>query len=156
MSDPSKTVWLDILDDPYWGYFWADYLTGFSFSNTKDVWSFNPTPAITDSGSSCLVGPKSGIQTIERNVLKDVEIDFVDSDWGNVFSCSRYLKAGRLPNIQLKYGGYWFDVLPEDYVLDFDYDQCALCFNKQSEDMWILGDVFMRGWYHMHDYDSHR
>jgi hypothetical protein len=47
-------------------------------------------------------------------------------------------------------------MLPEDYTLDFGLDQCALCFNGQNEDMWILGDVFMRGWYHMHDYENMR
>jgi hypothetical protein len=88
MSDSNAIVWLPILNDYYWGYFWADYLSAFTLSNTSQVWSFNPTPAITDSGSSCLVGPKADITILERQVLKEVTVDFVDKSWGNVFSCS--------------------------------------------------------------------
>ena len=59
MSDPKDIVWLDILDDDYYGYFWTNYMYGFTLSNTDQVWSTKKTPAITDSGSSCLVGPKA-------------------------------------------------------------------------------------------------
>jgi hypothetical protein len=58
---------------------------------------------------------------LERHILKGVPIDFVDKGWGNVFSCS-YLRQGKLPKINFKYGGYWFDVLAEDYTLDFGGD----------------------------------
>ena len=58
---------------------------------------------------------------MERMTLKDVEIDFVDKSWGNVFSC-KYLREGKLPKIEFEYGGYWFEVLPDDYVIDFGGD----------------------------------
>ena len=122
MSNPADMVWLDILDDKYWGYFWTNYLTAFSVSSSSEVWNLDPTPAITDSGSSCLVGPSAQVKILEAATLKGVDIDFIDSSWGNVFSCSRYLKSGMLPNMQFKYEGYWFYVAPEDYVLDFDND----------------------------------
>jgi len=57
--------------------------------------------------------------------------------------------------MEFNYGGYWFEVLPEDYTIDFGHDQCTLCLSKSKDDMWILGAVFMRGWYHIHDYETH-
>jgi hypothetical protein len=66
MKNPSDVVWLPVLENKYWGYFWAEYMTAFTLGNSSEVWTFSPTPAITDSGSSCLVGPKSDIKILER------------------------------------------------------------------------------------------
>jgi hypothetical protein len=51
-----------------------------------------------------------------------VNVDFIDPDWGNIFSCQKYLKAGKLPIMKFKYDGYWFEVAPKDYTLDFGAD----------------------------------
>lgn len=122
MSDPRDMVWLDILDDDYWGYFWTNYMTSFTLSNSNEIWDLGPTPAITDSGSSCLVGPSNQIKILETQTLKGVNVDFIDPDWGNIFSCKKYLEANKLPIMQFKYDGYWFEVAPKDYTLDFGSD----------------------------------
>jgi len=93
MRDENEIVWLPTINDKYWGYFWTNYLTAIRFSNNSQDISFEKAPAITDSGSSCIVGPSAQITQIQRNVLKNVTIDFVDKSWGNVFSCS-YLRNG--------------------------------------------------------------
>ena len=61
-----------------------------------------------------------------------------------------------MPKIQFLYEDYWFEVLPEHYILEMGDDNCGLCFNESKDDMWILGDVFMRGWYHIHDFENKR
>ena len=64
MSNPKDIAWLDILDDDYYGYFWTNYMKGFSLSNTAEIWNFNATPAITDSGSSCIIGPSKAMKIL--------------------------------------------------------------------------------------------
>ena len=55
-----------------------------------------------------------------------------------------------MPSFELLFGGYWFKVNPEDYVVKATDSKCALCM-VTYDDYWILGDVFMRGWYSMHN-----
>lgn len=57
------------------------------------------------------------------------------------------------------YGGYWFEVLPEDYLIDVslasDGSVCALCLTSiDGFYEWILGDVFMRGYYNIHKHET--
>jgi len=52
-----------------------------------------------------------------------------------------------------------FEVLPEDYTVATDggLDECAFCLQGTTGySYWILGDVFMRGWYSIHDYENMR
>ena len=53
------------------------------------------------------------------------------------------------------------EVLPEDYVIDVSLAEnnslCGICILADSSfDSWILGDVFMRGWYNIHDATNKR
>lgn len=38
-----------------------------------------------------------------------------DSGWGFLFTCPN---TADMPTFELMYGGYWFEVLPEDYLVD--------------------------------------
>ena len=58
-------------------------------------------------------------------------------------------------SFELLYGGYWFRVNAEDYVVQESDRMCSLCLGYH-EDFWILGDVFLRGWYTMHDLTNMR
>lgn len=72
-----------------------------------------------------------------------------------MFKCRH---AKDLPSFHLLYGGYWFEVLPEDYLIEVSYDGrwCAICIIGMDVDYWILGDAFMRGWYNIHDHEHNR
>jgi len=63
-----------------------------------------------------------------------------------------------LPKLELLFGGNWFSVDPEDYVIEFNTytKKCSLCFSAANQDYWILGDAFLRGWYAIHDFDNMR
>ena len=41
-----------------------------------------------------------------------------DSSWDYLFDCD---DASLMPSFELLYGGYWFEVLPEDYIIDVGY-----------------------------------
>lgn len=62
-----------------------------------------------------------------------------------------------MPSFELLYGGYWFEVSKEDYIIEVDSTWCTLCMSPYSGlDFWILGDAFMRGWYNIHDHENMR
>lgn len=53
------------------------------------------------------------------------------------------------------WGGYWFEVAVDDYIVNFDGTVCAFCISD-SGDQWlsVLGDSFMRNYYIVHDMDT--
>jgi len=62
-----------------------------------------------------------------------------------------------LPNFSLNFGGYWFELTPEDYIVEVGTGICAMCLQSVSNyNQWILGDTFMRGWYNIHDHANTR
>ena len=114
---------------------------------------------ITDTGSSCIIGPSAEINSIQNRILKQIEASVsTDASWDYTFPCS---ERTNLPSFELLYGGYWFQVNVEDYVIDLSTSDstwgttCALCFSTYESE-WILGDAFMRGWYNIHDHDNLR
>jgi hypothetical protein len=50
---------------------------------------------------------------------------------------------------------YWYQLLPEDYIFDAspaqDESVCALAITANSEEFFLLGNSFMRGYYTIHD-----
>ena len=46
--------------------------------------------------------------------------------------------------------GYWLEMLPQDYIVN-QGDFCLFGFIENSEDYWVLGDAFFRGYYVIHD-----
>lgn len=56
MRDPSELVWLDVLNNDFW---WTNAIYGVTFelnSVFKEM-KFRQTPAMTDSGTSCIYAP---------------------------------------------------------------------------------------------------
>jgi hypothetical protein len=48
----------------------------------------------------------------------------MDANWGNLFDCS---EIGNLPTIDLLLDGVWFEMIVDDYVVNFDGTTCAFC-----------------------------
>lgn len=62
-----------------------------------------------------------------------------------------------LPTVEFLYGGYWLEMLPEDYVIyDSYYDACSLCIGDHGEETWLMGLAFLRGFYSTHDHKEKR
>ena len=63
-----------------------------------------------------------------------------------------------MPTLYLLVDGYWLEMKPEDYLLDAsdsgDKSVCIFSFTQNSDEFWLLGDVFYRGYYVTHD-DTH-
>ena len=110
----------------------------------------SPKPAITDTGTSCIYGPYSAVNTLKTEIESAVQGNIDDG----IFDCS---ERENLPTFELLFGEYWFEILPEDYVVPIfeDGSGCMVCMFDDS-DMWILGDVFLRGFYSIHDHTNNR
>ena len=62
-----------------------------------------------------------------------------------------------LPSFQLNLGGYWFEITPEDYLVELADNICAICMTgAETLDEWVLGSVLMRGYYNIHDHGNSR
>ena len=109
-------IYIDILSENYW---WSSNLTGFRWKGESTAYAISTGSfALTDTGSSCIVGPSGEADVIMRNILSVVEQStklYVDAGWNYIFSCP---DVSTLPSFELIYGGYWFEVLPEDYLID--------------------------------------
>jgi Eukaryotic aspartyl protease len=69
-----------------------------------------------------------------------------------LFDCS---EIGNLPTIDILLGGVWFEMLVDDYVVNFDGSSCAFCIkNSGYTDFAVLGDAFMRNYYIAFDYST--
>jgi hypothetical protein len=55
--------------------------------------------------------------------------------------------------------GYWLEFHPEDYIIVVENEGvmgCLLGFGASNAPYWLLGDVFLRGYYSVHDMDNDR
>jgi len=155
-------IYIDIQDENLW---WTEQLVGFRWSAEFDADQIeyeitSATDAITDTGSSCIVGPSGEIDYIKNtilNVIAETTTVETHAGWDYLFECPSSLDG--LPSFEMLYGGYWFEVLPEDYLIDVslasDGSVCALCLTSiDGFYEWILGDVFMRGYYNIHKHET--
>ena len=112
---------------------------------------------MTDTGTSCMIGPSAEVSAITDLLLANLSYYATDNSWGYLFWCSELTS---MPNLNMLYGEYWFEVRPEDYGVvvgtSGGENVCAFCFSATSINYWILGDSFMRGWYVIHDHQSAR
>ena len=60
-----------------------------------------------------------------------------------------------MPDFEILFGGYWMKILAEDYVVPVNsYGTCSICLFGTDRNYWLLGDVFLRGWYSIHDHTN--
>ena len=151
-------IYISIKSENYW---WSSDLTGFRWSDdsSNEYAISSGNYALTDTGSSCIIGPSEEADVIVRNIVSRFDKVYEDDGWGYIFSCPA--NDNDLPSFEFLYGGYWFEVLPEDYLIDITSNNsgvwCALCISSiEGFDEWILGDAFMRGWYNIHDHANLR
>lgn len=115
---------------------WSSALTGFRWdSSMTDDNEYAITSgefALTDTGSSCIIGPSGEADAIINNILN--ELDEVFKDFGRedyYFLCPN---NDDLPSFSLLFGGYWMEVLPEDYIVDIstaeDRTWCTICISS--------------------------
>lgn len=152
MRDPNELVWLDTIPNDFW---WSNFITGVEMRSIDDslkILRVDPAQKfLTDSGTSCTYFPEPYFSVILDAIKAELPNWFLDQ-YGDVgLPCEEMRNA---PTISFEMGDYWFEMLPEDYVIDM-WGQCWLClFENSWDEYWLLGDTFLRGYYSVHDYET--
>ena len=124
--------------------------------NDSTEYKIDTISALTDTGTSCIIGPTSAVASIRNQILNLATNVSTSSSWDYLFDCS---SKSAFPEFELLYGGYWFKVTADDYTIEVSSSSstCALCLSAYDNlSYWILGDAFMRGWYNIHDHGNLR
>lgn len=154
MNNPSELVEMSALDN----FWWAQSITGLKFGEGESALAFS-IPAefcMTDTGTSLVYIPESMFNTFINRLLENVDENIYQADGDDILTLCQ---PSSYPTISILYGSYWAEILPEDYVLDVslagDESICMIGFTYQGDDEgWMLGDVFLRGFYATHDMDT--
>jgi len=149
-----SVTYIDINSENYW---WAADLTGFRFSGESEYAITTGSYSLTDTGSSCIIGPAEEADRILKLIVTRLPKVYENDGWGYIFECPA--NYSDLPMFEFLYGGYWMEVHPDDYIIDVSANGtwCSVCISSVAGfNEWILGDAFMRGWYNIHDHDNWR
>ena len=71
--------------------YWTNTVSGVRWttnSNDKTEYKLNANDAIIDSGSSCIVGPKSDINFIRNTILNQIQGVSTSTSWDYQFACA--------------------------------------------------------------------
>lgn len=129
----------DVISDSYW----VVEMNGISVgSKSLGLCSSQSCAAIIDSGTSLIAGPQAAVSKIIK------QIGTVPTNCKNLAS---------LPTVSFDLAGTAMTLTGADYVIkDPDTGKCMLGIQAISQDMWILGDVFMRKYYIYFDRENNR
>jgi len=139
-------TWVNLLAATYWEI----TLGQFNVGGTNYIGS-SGTKAIVDSGTSILTGPSDVVKQIANQIgAKEI----IAGEY--MVAC----KYDTLPNFDFTIDGKVYTLTPEDYLIP-DGDLClmglmGLDIPAPTGPLWILGDVFMRKYYTVFDYENKR
>jgi hypothetical protein len=136
--------WVNLLAATYWEI----TMDGLSINGQSMAGS---SKAIVDSGTSMLTGPTAVVADIAKAIGAKPLI------------AGEYIVAcdyDTLPNFDFTIDGKVYTLSARDYLLP-DGDLCILGLMgmdipEPTGPLWILGDIFMRKYYTVFDYDNHR
>ena len=104
---------------------------------------------IVDSGTSLMTGPVDDIKALAEKVGAR---SFIEGEY--LISCD----TSKLPDIDFVLNGETYTLSGEDYIIQ-DGPICLWAFMgmdipEPAGPLWIMGDVFMRKYYSVFDYDN--
>jgi len=131
--------------------YWSVSLDSMSVGSSKLDLAYKV--AILDTGSSLIVVPAADAYSLldAMDAAGDCGVD----DNGNLLcDCTTY-QATDYPDWTFELGQHSFSLSPEDYFWQ-DSGLCLLLVQGSTMPIWILGDVFLRKYYTVHDMDQAR
>lgn len=141
-SDPSKykgsIAYVPLSQAGYWQF----SMDGASIGNSRKLCK-GGCQAIADTGTSLIVGPSGDINTIFDTLNVNSSNPIVDCALVHL-----------LPNVTFTIGGMNYVLRPSDYILIGSYNgfkYCEVGFDVNTENLWILGDVFLGRFYTEYD-----
>jgi hypothetical protein len=110
------------------------------------------THAIVDSGTSLLTGPTAAVKALAESV--GAKKNFAGE---YIIDCK---KADTLPALTFTIDGNDYTLEGKEYIIDSGgvclFAIMGMDFPRRLGPMWILGDVFMRKYYTVFDYENER
>ena len=104
--------------------------------------------AIVDSGTSLLVGPTADVKAFMKKIGA-YNVPFTPE---YMVSCTK-----EMPDFDVTIGGVTYTLASKDYLIDTGASACLvgmMGMDGLPDDLWILGDVFMRKYYTVFDYTN--
>ena len=148
--DTTKDIlWFDLISESY-------FEIGLSYIKV-DGQSYNSVnSAISDTGTSFLIGPSSDVENICNAIGASYNSD--DNYW--FIDCD---SKSNLKDIQITINtspystlGYTYTLSPDDYILEIN-NICQIAIGSmQSTNFWLLGNVFSRKAYTVYDMNQNR
>lgn len=109
-------------------------------------------PGLLDSGSTCMTMPTTQYIILRNKLVPLLSSFTVDSSGMHVFDCAE--NESRLIPFFVKYGGYWVQVNPKDYLFYRTSTECSFCFLSSVKPYWVLGVPILKDYYVAHDYTN--
>lgn len=167
IATEDSVVWIEvarnsrILYGEDYNNFWNSEIRGLYWQSLSgedpNLFKLRNMAAITDTGNSCIYGPSLYIQYLRDKIASLIPQteEGTAGSWDFYFDCA--LRSS-LPSFFLLFGEHWFEVSPYDYAPNVNTgDRCALCLEENGDSQyWVLGQVFLRGRYSIHDYEKSR
>ena len=156
-SSAAGLIWIPMPETEI--LFWYAFASALRFGEADDKNSISYTfdeyiPAIFDTGTSLVLVPNSIARDFFGRLLKGQR--FVQINGMYQISCAN---KGEFESVYIMIEGYWLEFHPEDYVLEITQEGvtgCLLGFGASDAPYWLLGDVFLRGYYSVHDQANDR
>lgn len=158
--DPShykgEITWAPVTQKAYWEVVMEKVtVNGKTLPGIAD----NTRRAAIDTGTSLIAMSKSDAAAINK-MIGATAIPF---QGGGMFSieCS---KLASMPNLTFQFGGKEMTLTPTDYSLQMKTWLGTVCISgisgidlpPQMSNLWIVGDVFLRKYYTVYDYENAR
>ncbi|MBN3292483.1 PEPA protein, partial [Polypterus senegalus] len=146
-NDPSyytgQIYWVPVTSQTYWEI----TMTSIKI-NGSPVACTSGCKAIVDTGTSNIVGPNTDINSI------NAAIGTSPGNFGQAMVNCNNIES--LPNVVITLNGYEFSLPPSAYISQKS-SGCSTGFGLNGKDqLWILGDVFIREWYSIFDRANNR
>jgi len=144
-------TWAPLTNTTYWQY----QLDDFKVAGNSTGWCTN-CRAIADSGTSLIVGPTAYINQLNTRLGA-----IIYNGEGIFPTCPNF---STLPTIELVISGKSFSLTPQQYVVQVSTLGQTTCISgfvgldipKPYGPLWIVGDVFMRAYYTVFDFENTR
>ena len=116
MTHERDIVWLDVISEIDQQPWWTNKINGIRWDDKmgNEVLALEETSAFTDTGTSCIMGPKYMVDYIKNSILDLLPAYENNIMWGQLFKCSY---RSKLPTFSFLFGNHWFEVRPEDYAV---------------------------------------
>jgi len=137
--------------------YWQFNVSDFKLNQQSLGWcNKGPCSAICDTGTSLIAGPSTTINALNK------QLGAIILNGEGIFpSCNA---TASLPNVQIVISGQTFVLTPKQYVLEVTDAGKSTCISgfvgiqlpPNIDDLYILGDVFIRAFYTEFDYGNKR